>query len=100
LLIFIGWAPGSACILFLATIPSETVPASSISTAIGFTFAVGTLIGGFVGPAVAGWSADHWGLQSSLLIQAGCALAMAVVSLGLRESGPSRLPSSSSPAAV
>jgi ACS family hexuronate transporter-like MFS transporter len=100
LLIFIGWAPGSACILFLATIPSETVPASSISTAIGFTFAVGTLIGGFVGPAVAGWSADHWGLQSSLLIQAGCALAMAVVSLGLRESRPSRLPSSSSPAAV
>jgi MFS family permease len=87
LLMFIGWAPGSACILFFATIPSETVPAHSISTAIGLTFAVGTLVGGFIGPAVAGWSADHWGLQSSLLIDAGCALAMAVVSLGLKETG-------------
>jgi len=100
LLMFIGWAPGSACILFLATIPSETVPANSISTAIGLTFAIGTLVGGFIGPAVAGWSADHWGLQSSLLIEAGCALAMAIVSLGLRESRPSRQASSRSPAAV
>jgi MFS family permease len=87
-LMFIGWAPGSACILFLATIPSETVPARSISTAIGLTFAVGTLVGGFIGPAIAGWSADHWGLQSSILIDAGCALAMAVISLGLRETKP------------
>ena len=88
LLMFIGWAPGSACILFLATIPSETVPAQSISTAIGLTFAIGTLVGGFIGPAVAGWSSDQWGLQSSLLIDAGCALAMAIVSLGLRETRP------------
>ena len=99
LLMFIGWAPGSACILFLATIPSETVPAHSISAAIGLTFAIGTLIGGFIGPAVAGWSADHWGLQSSLLIDAGCALAMAIISLGLRETKPSRV-SSGSPTAA
>jgi len=92
LLMFIGWAPGRACILFFATIPSETVPAHSISTAIGLTFALGTLVGGFIGPAVAGWSADHWGLQSSLLIDAGCALAMAVVSLGLRETSPRKKP--------
>jgi MFS family permease len=90
LLMFIGWAPGSACILFLATIPSESVPVHSIATAIGLTFAIGTLVGGFVGPAVAGWSADHWGLQSSLLIEAGCALAMAVISLGLRETQPKK----------
>jgi len=90
LLMFIGWAPASASILFFATIPSETVPAQSISTAIGLTFAIGTLIGGFIGPAFAGWSADRWGLQSSLLIDAGCALAMAIVSLGFRETKPSR----------
>jgi ACS family hexuronate transporter-like MFS transporter len=62
LLMFIGWAPAGASILFLATIPSESVPAHSISTAIGLTFAIGTLVGGFLGPALAGWSADHWGL--------------------------------------
>lgn len=61
-----------------------------------FTFAIGTLIGGFIGPALAGWSADHWGLQSSLLIDAGCAFAMAIVSLGLRETKASGARSGSS----
>jgi ACS family hexuronate transporter-like MFS transporter len=88
LLMFIGWAPAGASILFLATVPSESVPIHSISTAIGLTFAIGTLVGGFLGPAVAGWSADHWGLQSSLWLQAGCAIAMAIVALGLRETQP------------
>jgi len=90
LLMFVGWAPAAASILLFATIPSETVPKSSISTAIGLTFAIGTLIGGFLGPALAGWSADRWGLQSSLLLQAGCAIAMAIVCLGLRETRPAR----------
>ena len=88
LLMFIGWAPAGASILFLATIPSETVPVHSVSTAIGLTFAIGTLVGGFLGPALAGWSADHWGLPSSLLLEAGCAIAMALISLGLRETKP------------
>jgi ACS family hexuronate transporter-like MFS transporter len=91
LLMFIGWAPAGASILFLATIPSESVPAHAISTAIGLTFAIGTLVGGFLGPALAGWSADHWGLQSSLLLEAGCAIAMAIISLGLRETMPGKV---------
>jgi MFS family permease len=90
LLMFIGWAPAGASILFLATIPAESVPVHSMSTAIGLTFAIGTLVGGFLGPALAGWSADHWGLQSSLLLQAGCAIAMAIISLGLRETQPTK----------
>jgi MFS transporter, ACS family, hexuronate transporter len=88
LLMFIGWAPSGAAILFFATIPAESVPAHSISTAIGLTFAIGTLVGGFLGPALAGWSADHWGLQSSLLLQAACAIAMGTVALGLQETKP------------
>jgi MFS family permease len=90
LLMFIGWAPAGASILFLATIPSESVPVNSISTAIGLTFAIGTLVGGFLGPGLAGWSADHWGLQSSLLLQGGCAIALAAIALGLRETKPTK----------
>jgi MFS family permease len=90
LLMFIGWAPAGASILLFATIPSETVPIHSTSTAIGLTFAIGTLVGGFLGPAVAGWGADRWGLQSSLLLEAGCAIAMAIVCLGLRETRPAK----------
>jgi MFS family permease len=91
LLMFIGWAPAGASILFFATIPSESVPPHAISTAIGLTFAIGTLVGGFLGPALAGWSADHWGLQSALLLQAGCAIAMAIIALGLRETKPGKV---------
>jgi MFS family permease len=88
LLMFIGWAPAGASILLLATIPSESVPMQLISTAIGLIFAIGTLVGGFLGPAIAGWSADHWGLQSSLLLDAACALGLTAVCLGLRETKP------------
>ncbi|MGA2191526.1 MAG: MFS transporter, partial [Steroidobacteraceae bacterium] len=91
LLMFIGWAPAGASILFFATIPSESVPPHATSTAIGLTFAIGTLVGGFLGPALAGWSADHWGLQSALLLQAGCAVAMAIIALGLRETKPGKV---------
>jgi MFS family permease len=87
-LMFIGWAPAGASILFLATIPAESVPPHSISTAIGLTFAIGTLVGGFLGPALAGWSADRWGLPSSLLVEAACAVAMAVIALALVETKP------------
>jgi ACS family hexuronate transporter-like MFS transporter len=90
LLMFIGWAPAGASILYLATIPAESVPANSISSAIGLTFAIGTLVGGFLGPAIAGWSADRWGLQSALLLQAGCAVAMAVIALGFQETKPNK----------
>ena len=89
LLMFIGWAPVGASILYMATIPSESVPTRSISTAIGLTFAVGTLLGGGVGPTLAGWAADHWGLRTSLLLDAACAGAMTILSLGLRETKPS-----------
>ena len=85
ILMFIGWAPAGASILLFATIPSETVPKHATSTAIGLTFAISTLIGGLLGPAAAGWSADRWGLRSSLVLDAGCAIAMAIVCLGLRE---------------
>ncbi len=91
LLMFIGWAPAGASMLLFATIPSETVPTHSISTAIGLTFAIGTLVGGFLGPALAGWSADRWGLRSSLLLEAGCAIAMALICLALRETRPAKL---------
>jgi len=86
-LMFLGWAPVGASILFMATIPAESVPVRSITTAIGLTFAIGTLIGGGAGPSVAGWIADTWGLRVSLLLAAAVSAAMAAISLALRETG-------------
>jgi predicted MFS family arabinose efflux permease len=84
-LLFVGWTLSGTASLFTGTIPSETVPAHSVSTAMGLIYGVGALSGGFVGPAIGGWSADHWGLRAPLLIQAGCAAAATVASAGLRE---------------
>jgi len=90
LLMFIGWAPVGASILYFATIPSESVPARAMSTAIGLMVALGTLVGGVAGPSLAGWSADHWGLPTALWLEAGCAVVMAVISLALIETAPPR----------
>jgi MFS family permease len=85
LLMFVGWAPTAATTLFLATIPSESVPERYISTTIGLVIAVSTLVGGAIVPALAGWGADRWGLRSALLLAGGCAAMAAAVSLGLHE---------------
>ena len=91
LLLCVTWAFSGTPSIFTATIPSETVPARSISTAMGLIIGVGTIGGGFAGPAIAGWSADRWGLQAALLIQAGCAAAAALAAAGLRETAPKRI---------
>lgn len=85
ILTFLGWAPVGASILYMSTIPSESVPAASISAAIGLTFAVGTMVGGGSGPVLAGWAADYWGLKMTLIIQACVALCMGLIAVGLRE---------------
>jgi len=84
-LVFAGctlWGTGS---IVMATIPSETVPARSISTTIGLIISLGVLVGGVAGPALGGWCADQWGLQAPLLLQVCCALAMASISVAFRE---------------
>jgi predicted MFS family arabinose efflux permease len=88
---FISWALTSTGALFLATIPSESVPARFTSTVIGFMTAVSTLVGGSAFPMLAGWSADQWGLQAALLIQAGCAATAGILAMAMRETAPDRV---------
>jgi MFS family permease len=87
-LLFVGWAFTGSGSVFMSTIPSETVPARSISTAMGLIIALGTIVGGLVGPAIAGWSADHWGLRAPLILQAGCAVGAVLAAMALRETAP------------
>ena len=87
---FVGWALTSTGALFMATIPSESVPPRFTSTVIGFMTAVSTLVGGSGFPMLAGWSADQWGLQAALLIQAGCAATAGGLAMAMRETAPDR----------
>jgi len=90
-LIFIGWAASGTFPLFMATIPSETIPARYVATAVGLSVGIGEVLGGVSAPAVAGSAADAFGLSAPLLIQAGCALLGALLALALKETAPRRL---------
>jgi ACS family hexuronate transporter-like MFS transporter len=90
-LLFVGWAAAGACPLFVALVPSESVPKDLISTAIGVNLALATLVGGMAGPALAGWAADVWGPRAPVYICLACAGSAAVLGLLVRETAPRRI---------
>jgi len=95
-LIFLGWSASGTFPLFMATIPSETIPARYVATGVGLAVGIGEVLGGVSAPAAAGSAADRYGLDAPLLIQLACALVGALLALALKETAPRR---ASAPAA-
>ncbi|MBL8550563.1 MAG: MFS transporter [Hyphomonadaceae bacterium] len=84
-----GWLCASGTFpLFISIVPSESVPASAMATAIGLMLGVGEVFGGFLGPIGAGMSADKFGLAAPLWIQFALALAAGLLALFLLETAP------------
>lgn len=88
LLLFLGWLLNGNFPLVMSTIPSETIPAGFIATAVGLSVGMGEIFGGFSGPLIAGWSADRYGLTMPLFIMAACAVMAGILSLFLKETAP------------
>jgi cyanate permease len=99
-LVFVGWAASGTFPLFMATIPSETIPARYIATAVGLSVGVGEILGGVSAPAVAGAAADRYGPSMPLWIQAGCALVGALLAIALKETAPSRVTAPTRPSPI
>ena len=74
--------------IVLATIPSETVPRLYVAQTLGLVMGIGELVGGFAAPAIAGWSADRFGLQSPFLIAAGASFIAGCIAFLLIETAP------------
>jgi MFS family permease len=74
--------------IVLATIPSETVPHQYLAQTLGMIMGIGELVGGFAAPAIAGWSADKFGLQAPFLIAAGAVLIAGLIAFLLIETAP------------
>ncbi|MFI9450816.1 MFS transporter [Amycolatopsis sp. NPDC052450] len=74
--------------LFMAVIPGESVPPGALATVVGVTMGAGELLGGALGPVLAGWASDRWGLQAAMVIAAVSAAIVVLLSLGLRETAP------------
>ncbi|KQZ29043.1 MFS transporter [Caulobacter sp. Root1472] len=88
LLFFFGWALIGLFPLFMATVPSETLPARYAATAIGISMGLGEVIGGVASPFVAGWASDVAGLDAVMWMLAALAVAAGLVALGLEETAP------------
>jgi len=87
-LFFVGWALTGTLPLFMGTIPSETVDAHHMTTAVALAMSSGEILGGVFSPTIAGWAADKAGLTAPLWILMGLCLTVAVLSLALHETAP------------
>ena len=89
---YLAFAAGAAISgvfpLAMATVPSEVVPPGLTATAMSLTMGTSEIIGGVVAPLIAGKLADVHGLQITLWIVGGLAIATALVALMLRETAP------------
>lgn len=85
---FVGWGLNGIFPLFMATIPSESVDPKHQATVLGLCMGTGEVLGGVLGPSIAGMAADHSGLTAPLWIMLGLTILSALLALGLRETAP------------
>lgn len=90
LLIFISISAIGTFPIFMAAIPSETIPPRFLATSMGLVMGIGELVGGGLGPALAGRAADRYGIQAAMFIAVGCALGAACLALFVRETAPAK----------
>ncbi|SFB53686.1 Predicted arabinose efflux permease, MFS family [Pseudomonas sp. NFIX10] len=74
--------------LFLAVIPSESVPSTMTGSAVGVPTGVSELIGGVLMPVVAGGLADMYGLAVPMMVVGAVSLGAAVTGMFLIETAP------------
>jgi len=84
----VGWALNGMFPLFMATVPSESVPPAMAATVFGICMGVCEIVGGAGGPAIAGVLADKYGLEAPLWMMAGLTLIGGLFAFGLRETAP------------
>jgi MFS transporter, ACS family, hexuronate transporter len=85
---FVGWSLNGIFPLFMATVPSESVPPAMAATVFGLCMGSCEILGGAAGPALAGMAADSFGLSAPLWMMVGLALVGALAALGLQETAP------------
>jgi len=84
-LFFLGWGINSIFSLFMATIPSESLPVRYVATAAGVVMGIGEIVGGVGSPFLAGWAADVAGLDAVMWILSAITLAAGLMGFALVE---------------
>jgi predicted MFS family arabinose efflux permease len=87
-LIFVSWMGLGTFPLFMGVIPAETLGRARAATAMGLVVAVGELSGGVLGPPIAGWLGDQYGLALPIYVQLGLALLAGLAAFLVVETNP------------
>jgi MFS transporter, ACS family, hexuronate transporter len=77
--------------LYLAIIPSESVPRIFAATAIASIVLTGEILGGTAGPVIAGILADKFSLFAPLWLASGTAVVFFLLSFFLEETAPVKI---------
>jgi MFS family permease len=76
--------------LITGPISTESAPVGLVSSAIGIVVGSGEIFGGGIAPSIAGYVAQHYGIQHVLYLALAGVCIGAVVCLFLRETAPRR----------
>ena len=76
--------------LLTGPIATESAPAGLVSSAIGIVVGAGEIFGGGVAPVIAGFTAQHYGIQNILNLALYGVLLGVVVCLFLKETAPTK----------
>ncbi len=74
--------------VFLALVPTESVPFTIAATAVALPQGLGEVIGATVFPAIGGWVADSYGLTHTMYMVIASCSACFIISLFLKETAP------------
>ncbi|HWJ71324.1 MAG TPA: MFS transporter [Sphingobium sp.] len=88
---FLGWGLNGIFPLFMATVPSESVDARHVATALGLTMGSAEILGGVFAPFIAGAAADASTLAAPLWIMLGLTIIGGIVAMFLKETAPSQV---------
>jgi predicted MFS family arabinose efflux permease len=85
---FVGWGVNGVFPMFMGVVPSESVPPHHTAAALGICMGTGEILGGALGPALAGTIADRTGPQAPLWVMLFVTIIAAGLAFGLRETAP------------
>ena len=89
-LVLIGNFTAALPPLVIGIIPGESAPAAVRGSVLGLVMGTAELLGGFASPTLTGWAVDHTNLNTPLIIQVGCALAVFGFAQLLKETAPAK----------
>jgi sugar phosphate permease len=77
--------------LLTGPVATEAVPVALISSAIGIVSGTGEIFGGGIAPSLAGYIAQHYGIQDTLYLALSGLIAGVFVCLFLKETAPKKI---------